>query len=89
MRAGIIRVEEIGGAAYNLSCLSPENGGGFTLSGTEIPSSITFASQENPMPTTDELLYDLSGRRYSVTTDHNHMQSPGIYISGNRKIVVR
>lgn len=89
MRAGIIRVEEIGGPAYNLSCLSPENGGGFTLSGTEIPSSITFASQENPMPTTDELLYDLSGRRYSVTIDHNHMQSPGIYISGNRKIVVR
>lgn len=29
------------------------------------------------------------GRRYSVTADHNRIQSPGVYISGNRKIVVR
>ena len=36
--AGIIRIEEIGGAAYTLSCLSPEGGGGFLLSGSGIPS---------------------------------------------------
>lgn len=36
MRAGIIRLEEIGGAAYTLTCLTPENGGGFTLDGTYI-----------------------------------------------------
>ena len=33
MRGGIIRVEEIGGVAYTLTTLSPENGGGFTVVG--------------------------------------------------------
>ena len=33
MRGGIIRVEEIGGVAYTLTTLAPENGGGFTVSG--------------------------------------------------------
>ena len=33
MRGGIIRVEEIGGVAYTLTTLSPENGGGFTVIG--------------------------------------------------------
>ena len=33
MRAGIIRVEVIDGAAYTLTTLSPENGGGFNITG--------------------------------------------------------
>ena len=33
MRGGIIRVEEIGGVAYTLTTLTPENGGGFTITG--------------------------------------------------------
>ena len=33
MRGGIIRVEEIGGVAYTLTTLSPENGGGFNITG--------------------------------------------------------
>lgn len=33
MRGGIIKVEEIGGVAYTLTTLSPENGGGFTVVG--------------------------------------------------------
>ena len=33
MRGGIIKVEEIGGVAYTLTTLSPENGGGFTVTG--------------------------------------------------------
>ena len=33
MRGGIIRVEEIGGVAYTLTTHSPENGGGFTVTG--------------------------------------------------------
>lgn len=33
MRGGIIRVEEIGGVAYTLTTLSPENGGGFNIAG--------------------------------------------------------
>ena len=33
MRGGIIRVEEIGGVAYTLTTLSPNSGGGFTVTG--------------------------------------------------------
>ena len=33
MRGGIIRVEEIGGVAYTMTTLSPENGGGFNITG--------------------------------------------------------
>ena len=33
MRGGIIRVEEIGGVAYTLTTLTPENGGGYTVTG--------------------------------------------------------
>lgn len=33
MCGGIIKVEEIGGVAYTLTTLSPENGGGFTVTG--------------------------------------------------------
>ena len=33
MRGGIIRVEEIGGIAYTLTTLTPENGGGFNVTG--------------------------------------------------------
>ena len=33
MRGGIIRVEEVGGVAYTLTTLSPENGGGFNVTG--------------------------------------------------------
>ncbi len=33
MRGGIIRVEEVGGVAYTLTTLSPENGGGFNITG--------------------------------------------------------
>lgn len=33
MRGGIIRVEEVGGVAYTLTTLSPENGGGFNING--------------------------------------------------------
>ena len=38
MRGGIIKVEEIGGVAYTLTTLSPENGGGFTVTGgSDVP----------------------------------------------------
>ena len=33
MRGSIIRVEEIDGIAYTLTTLSPENSGGFTVTG--------------------------------------------------------
>lgn len=46
MRAGIIRVEVIDGAAYTLTTLSPENGGGFNITGGGAepdPTPITYA----------------------------------------------
>ena len=44
MRAGIIRVEVIDGAAYTLTTLSPENGGGFNITGG--------GAEPDPTPTT-------------------------------------
>ncbi|MBR4967938.1 MAG: hypothetical protein IKY19_06890 [Bacteroidaceae bacterium] len=44
MRGGIIKVEEIGGVAYTLTTLSPENGGGFNVTGG--------GSAPEPMPVT-------------------------------------
>ena len=44
MRAGIIRVEIIDGAAYTLTTLSPENGGGFNITdGGSTPTPTTYA----------------------------------------------
>ena len=46
MRAGIIRVEVIDGAAYTLTTLSPENGGGFNITGGGAepdPTPVTYS----------------------------------------------
>ena len=49
MRGGIIRVEEIGGVAYTLTTLSPENGGGFNVSGgSVVPVTYTVAATAEP-----------------------------------------
>ena len=51
MRGGIIRVEEIGGIAYTLTTLTPENGGGFTITGGEdvpVTKEYTISVEANP-----------------------------------------
>ncbi|MBO5865587.1 MAG: hypothetical protein J6Q73_06000, partial [Bacteroidaceae bacterium] len=55
MRAGIIRVEVIDGAAYTLTTLSPENGGGFNITGggaepepDPTPVTYTITTAANP-----------------------------------------
>ena len=49
MRGGIIRIEEIGGVAYTLTTLSPENGGGFNVSGgSVVPVTYTVAATAEP-----------------------------------------
>ncbi|MBQ5644622.1 MAG: hypothetical protein IIV04_02860 [Bacteroidaceae bacterium] len=54
MRGGIIKVEEIGGVAYTLTTLSPENGGGFTVTGGgSIPTP-------NPEPEPTPVTYTVS-----------------------------
>ncbi len=51
MRAGIIRVEVIDGAAYTLTTLSPEYGGGFNITdggSTPTPTTYTITTAANP-----------------------------------------
>ena len=51
MRGGIIRVEEIGGIAYTLTTLSPDNGGGFNITGggsTPEPVRYTVTTKASP-----------------------------------------
>ena len=50
MRGGIIRIEEIGGVAYTLTTLSPENGGGFNITGSGTapqPTTYTIGIEYN------------------------------------------
>ena len=79
MRGGIIRVEEIGGVAYTLTTLSPENGGGFTVTGgsdTGVPVvDVSGASLLH--------VYDLCGRVV------NDVSLPGIYIRGGKKVLIK
>lgn len=79
MRGGIIRVEEIGGVAYTLTTLSPENGGGFTVTGgsdTGVP--VVDVSGASLLP-----VYDLCGRVV------NDVSLPGIYIRGGKKVLIK
>lgn len=48
MRGGIIRVEEIGGIAYTLTTLTPENGGGFNVTGAEVIKEYTISVKAEP-----------------------------------------
>ena len=78
MRAGIIRVEEIGGVAYTLTTISPDNGGGFNI----VDDGSTAVVKINNK-IYDEELYDLTGRRI------NSPLYKGIYISNGKKIFIR
>ena len=51
VRGGIIRIEEIGGVAYTLTTLSPENGGGFTVGGggAYVPVSYIVSVTAEPL----------------------------------------
>ena len=78
MRGGIIRVEEIGGVAYTLTTLSPESGGGFTVTGgVETGVSGVNVCGASPLP-----VYDLCGRVV------NDVSLPGIYIRGGKKVLI-
>lgn len=77
MRGGIIRVDEIGGVAYTLTTLSPENGGGFSITGG---STMIEEVHKNLY---DKELYDLTGRKVNSATQK------GVYIQNGKKIYVR
>lgn len=77
MRGGITRVEEVGGVAYTLTTLSPENGGGFSITGG---STMIEEVHKNLY---DKELYDLTGRKV------NSAAQKGVYIQNGKKIYVR
>jgi hypothetical protein len=85
MPGGIIRVEEIGGAAYALTALSPERGGSFCITGgtgiDEVKSEPTVNASQNGG------VYDLRGRKLSTESSNNLM--PGVYVINGAKRVVR
>ena len=80
MRGGIIRVEEIDGVAYTLTTLTPENGGGFNVTG-----GAETAIENVLLDGTDATIYDISGRKI----DGVDGVSSGIYIVGGKKIIIR
>ena len=77
MPGGIIRVEEIGGAAYAVTALSPEAGGCFNVTGG---AETSIAVQRHDCAA--DCLYDLQGRRVNNPT-------AGVYIAGTRKILLK
>ena len=87
---GIIRVEEIGGVAYTLTTLSPENGGGFNITGA---TGIYEVKGENGERKGEmgkvkgesgegNAVYDLLGREV-------YNPSGGVYIVNGKKFIVR
>ena len=69
MRGGIIRVEEIGGVAYTLTTLTPENGGGFTVSGgASVPVDCTVSVTAEPA---DGGVATVDGKVSSTTVNAN------------------
>ena len=90
MRGGVIRVEEIGGVAYTLTTLSPENGGGFNITGAtgiyEVKGESGNGKGENGERKGESgegnAVYDLLGREVYNT-------SGGVYIVNGKKFIVR
>ena len=97
MRGGIIKVEEIGGVAYTLTTLSPENGGGFNITGGtgiyEVKGESGNGKGENGERKGEQAVgasqsgdgnavYDLLGRKV-------YNQSGGVYIVNGKKFIVR
>ena len=83
MPGGIIRVEEIDGAAFALTTLSPEQGGSFNITGAtgveDVKGESGNVKTENGEVKT---IYDLQGRK--VTKPVN-----GIYIINGKKVLVK
>ena len=79
MKGGIIKVEEMDGAAYTLTVLDPNVDKGFTLNGTsrEIENVETT---DNGQQTT--VIFDLAGRRVENPTK-------GLYIVGGKKMIFK
>ena len=90
MPGGVIRVEEIGGAAYALTALSPEQGGSFCITGGtgiyEVKGESGNGKGENGERKGESgegnAVYDLLGREV-------YNPSGGVYIVNGKKFIVR
>lgn len=76
MRGGIIRVEEIGGAAYTLTPHAPENGGGFIVTGATTGVGELSSDLQGGV-------YDLQGRKIEFGK-----LPAGVYIRNGKKMLV-
>ena len=83
MPGGIIRVEEIGGAAYALTAISPEQGGSFNITGAtgieDVKGESGNVKTENGEVKT---VYDLQGRKVDTP-------SKNIYIINGKKVIIK
>ena len=83
MPGGIIRVEEIGGAAYALTAISPEQGGSFNITGAtgveDVKGESGNVKTENGEVKT---VYDLQGRKVDTP-------SKSIYIINGKKVIIK
>ena len=79
MKGGIIKVEEMGGAAYTLTVLDPNEDKGFTLNGTSTEIE-NVETTDNGQQTT--VIFDLAGRRVENPTK-------GLYIVGGKKMIFK
>lgn len=90
MPGGMVRVEEIGGAAYVLTALSPEQGGSFCVTGAtgiyEVKGESGKGKGENGEWKGESgegnAVYDLQGRKV-------YNPSEGVYIVNGKKFIVR
>ncbi|MBQ2290178.1 MAG: hypothetical protein II249_05875 [Bacteroidaceae bacterium] len=83
MPGGVIRVQEIGGAAYALTALSPEQGGSFCITGaTGIYEVKGESGNGNSDSGEGNAVYDLLGREVYNTNG-------GVYIVNGKKFIVR
>ena len=74
MNGGVIKIEEIGGPAFTLTVLDPNNDKGFTIQGTATALETTVNGQQTTV------VYDLMGHRVENPTK-------GIYIVNGKKII--
>jgi hypothetical protein len=83
MRGGIIKVEEIGGVAYTLTTLSPENGGGFNITGATGVEDVKGESGNVKCEIGEvKTVYDLQGRKVDTP-------SKSIYIINGKKVIIK
>ena len=80
MPGGVIRFEEIGGVAYALTALSPEQGGSFNITGATGINEVECESG-NMKGEDESTQYDFLGRRVEAS-------SKGLYIINGKKLLV-